>query len=210
MRLLAPLLLAAAACGSSDRPPPAPPAPGPKATEAEPVEEPAPGKTAPDPAEARRACAERHDESLRSPEVTAPDLAAAARCFGDAGGVGQQIMILKQVVLKFPAAPEAREALADLGAAYEEAYTIESKAGVNPTFLLEAARHYEQFAGRYSADKRAGSLLIRAACIRHTLDDAGRELERDLHLLRRMRKLPRPVNSGEEACAATPPLPSAP
>jgi hypothetical protein len=206
MRLPA-LLILAAACGSPDRPAPvAAPEPATVAAAPEPAPEPKPepAKPSKDPAEARRACSDEHDSKLRSPDVTAAELAEAARCFGDAGGVGLQITIAKQIVRRFPASPEARDAFVTVGEAYEAAYALEPKSH----HLIEAAKSYETYGAKYSRAARAAELLIRAACIRHSVDPGDRRaLERDLALLRRLRRGAAPITSGEEACAETPPLP---
>ncbi len=106
-------------------------------------------------------CTAMFDAYNKDPEHGIEQTALAARCFRNAGALGQAIQSWIVFLRYAPNSPNAIEAQRDLGNACEAAALFD-----------RAADAYETFAKKYAADKHAKDLMIRATCIRRQLGDA--------------------------------------
>jgi hypothetical protein len=96
-------------------------------------------------------CQKSVDAYNANPSVT--PLMTAAACYRTAGSLGAAIMMWQQVEYQYRAAPEAKEALHQLGPAYEAAGDWH-----------DAAMKEDEYAEQYGGEKDARDLEVRALC----------------------------------------------
>jgi hypothetical protein len=123
-------------------------------------------------------CKAKFEAKLADPDVDAPTLAAAAACYRAAGTLGVAIMLWGQVRMHFPRSPEAKDAVHELGPAYELAGLYDN-----------AADKDAEYAEKYGGEPDALDRMVHAICLWQQLgrDD---QLQRATYRLKQWKKAP--------------------